>query len=177
MKKIFIIAIAAAMLLCGCGKDKKKTEATVEDKPKNILSYEDKDPKELIPSETEEHGTVIEADPSDDEVPDEEELGEYQHVFMGDTDVVDDGCVGGWVLKVSLKDITINTDNVITTYELDDGAVETAGHLKPGDAALVNFFEAEDGTKVAYELSRVRTEDEALTKDEILEMYGEQNAD
>ncbi|MGN1098645.1 MAG: hypothetical protein ACI4SS_07100 [Clostridia bacterium] len=174
MKKIAAIFLAAVMCIVpGCGKDKKEAEDKA-DMPKNIISYKDKENSELIPDgKTVEVGQVIEAE--EPELPSEEELGEYEEIFM-EGDVVDETSCAGWVISVSLKDITVNTYNKLTKYLLSEEAANTASHLKPGDAVFVHYTtDEETGEKTAYELGRVRVEDEPLTKDEIQEMYGGAN--
>ncbi len=171
MNKKIICLLAAALAaaaMTGCGEDK--------DMPENIISYEEKEGKDLIPvTEAEVGGTEALAGPEDKALPTPEELGEYEEVFM-EGDIVDDHTKGGWVVAVSLSDITINTYNELTTYALEGSAAETAGRLKPGDAVLLSWYAADDGTPVIYELGRVRVEDEALTRDEVIEMYNKANA-
>lgn len=134
--------------------------------PDNVLDFI---AEENGKSGTEEHGEIVEYDP-DSDLPSADELGEYQEVFMGG-DILEDGSVAGWVLAISLKDITVNTYNEITKYTLEGDAKGCVDHVKPGDAVLVSFTEGDDGTKTAYEVGRVRTEDGARTKDEIEQMY------
>ncbi len=179
MKKFCLFALIWAMaVFAGCGGGKEERRAPSPDEmPENIISYEEKEDGEFIPvTEAEEHD-VVEPDAADDEddLPSPEELGEYQEIFM-EGDILDDGSVGGWVIKVSLNEITVNTYNELTTYVVGDEAKGAADRLKPGDAVLVTWHEDGDGRKVADELGRVRVEDEALTKDEIEEMYKNANA-
>lgn len=168
MKKFIAACFAAFMLLSavGCGNEDKP------ELPENIISYENKENSDLIPNgAVEEHGIVIETD-LDEDIPSEDELGEYQEIFMGG-DILEDGSTAGWVLAISLKDITVNTYNKITKYVLDGDAKSCVDYIKPGDAVLLSYTEDEDGTKTAYDIGRVRIEDEALTKDEIEAMYAE----
>ena len=173
-KKIFFaLVLSAMMVLPACG-DKEDKEPPA-DMPENILAHEDG--SELIPVDgVEVGGTEYEAGEEDLRLPTEDELGEYQEIFM-EGDVIDEDTLGGWVVTVSLKDITVNTYNELTTYILDDSAKEAAYHLKPGDAVLLSYYENESGDPVAYELGRVRMEDEPLTREEILEAYGDAEAE
>ena len=168
---MIVVAVTAGMTLRG--NDGGEEELPPKDMPENIIDFNNKTGEDLIPA-TEEHGNVAEADEGDIALPSEEELGEYQLIFMK-SDILDDETWAGWVVDVSLKDITVNTYNTLTTYILADAAKNTAVHLKPGDAVVVSFYENEDGERVAYELERVRVEDEPLTKDEIEKMYKEAN--
>ncbi len=158
-RKIFIAAFALTLLVsaAGCG-DKDKDELP--------YSYENKENSELIPIDgVEEHGYIDDSD--DDGLPSEDELGEYEEILMNG-DILDDGVtVAGWVVRISIKDITVNTYNVLTTYVLESNAKNAADHIKPGDAVLLSYTEDDEGTKTAYELGRVRVEDEPLTKEEI----------
>ena len=76
MKKFsLLIALLLAAVLFGCGEDKPAL-------PKNELAYENKENTELIPDgSVEEHGPVTEASVGD-ELPSEDELGEYHEIFM-----------------------------------------------------------------------------------------------
>ncbi len=162
LKMKFIPVIAAVMLvfLVSCGENDAPDSQTLP------YSYENKENSELIPNGTvEEHGTVVEAS-ADELIPSEDELGEYEEVFMGG-DILDDGGVAGWVLSVSLKDITVNTYNKITVYELAYDVKNIADHVKTGDAVLLYYDETTDGRKVAYDIGRIRTEDSARSMEEI----------
>lgn len=172
-KKIFLaLILSVAMMLPACGDKEDKDPPA--DMPENILAHEDG--SELIPvDEVEVVGTELEASEEDMRLPTEEELGEYQEIFL-EGDIIDEDTLGGWVVSVSLKDITVNTYNELTTYALDDSAMQAAYHLKPGDAVLLSYYENEDGSRVAYDIGRVRMEDEPLTREEILETYGELEA-
>lgn len=166
MKRLCLMALAAAMALTGCGGGEAKKEM-----PENIVSYEDRDGKEFIPVEDTELQSTLDGDgDSGGDLPSEEELGEYQEVFM-EGDILDENTCGGWVVSISLKEITVNTYNTLTRYLLTDAAAETALNLKPGDAVLVVHHEDGEGRQVADDLGRVRVEDEPLTKDEIEELY------
>lgn len=167
MKK-FIIFCLAALLLLSVGGCREKGQT---DMPENIISYDNKENSELIPGGVEEHGVVIEVDP-DEDIPSEDELGEYQEILMGG-DIMEDGSTAGWVLAVSLKDITVNTYNKITKYALGGDASSASDYIKPGDAVLFSYAEDDEGTKIIYDIGRVRVEDEALTKEEIETMYNE----
>ena len=155
MKKFsLLIALLLAAVLFGCGEDKPAL-------PKNELAYENKDNSELIPDgSVEEHGSVTEATVGD-ELPDEDELGEYREIFMKG-DYLDDGRVAGWVLAISLKDITVNTYNKITVYALEGNALNCVDFIKPG--------------KTATEVSRVRVEDDPITQEELEEQLGASDA-
>ena len=169
-----IVAVIAAIAILG-GKEKKE-DAPPVDMPENIIDFNNKTGEDLIPvTETEEHGNVAEATAEDIALPTEEELGEYQEIFM-EGDELGENTRGGWVVAVSLDDITINTYNVLTTYTLAEAAKSTAARLKPGDAVIVDFNVYDDGTAEAYGLGRVRVEDEPLTKDEIEQMQKEAEA-
>ncbi len=171
MNKKFICLVAAGLALAavaGCGEKKEM--------PENIISYKEKEGSELVPVEgVESGGSVAEAGPEDKALPTADELGDYQEVFM-EGDIIDDHTKGGWVVAVSLNGITVNTYNELTTYAFDGDAAGNASLLKPGDAVLLSWYAAEDGTNVVYELGRVRVEDEALTRDEIVDMYNQANA-
>ena len=168
-KKFFAaLALAALTALSACGGDKDEAK---KDMPDNIISYDDKDSSELIPVDgVEIGGTEASASEDDLRLPTDEELGEYQEIFL-EGDIIDEASLGGWVISVSLTDITVNTYNELTTYILEGSAKAAANHVKPGDAVLINHYENEDGQQVAYEIGRVRMEDEPLTKDVIAEMY------
>lgn len=176
MNKKYILALALAALaaLSACSGDKEKN--TPEEMPKNIISYDEKDGSELIPVDGVEIVGNEDTEGWGDTLPSEEELGEYKEIFM-EGDILDEETLGGWVVAVSLKDITVNTYNKLTTYLLDDSAKSAAGHLKPGDAVMLKFYEDESGESVIYDLGRVRVEDEPLTRDEILEAYNKANED
>ncbi len=171
MKKLSLfIALLAAAALFGCGDGGDKA-----DMPKNELAYENKDNSELIPDgSVEEHGSVTEATVGD-ELPDEDELGEYREIFMKG-DYLDDGRVAGWVLAISLKDITVNTYNKITVYALEGNALNCVDFIKPGDAVLMTVRDGDDGGKTATEVSRVRVEDDPITQEELEEQLGASDA-
>lgn len=171
-KKLLIIIIAvviiAVFLAAAAIYTNQEPENEIE-LPTNEFAYENRHNSELIPGGVIENGDVVESGVSDG-LPTEEELGEYEEIFL-EGDYLDDGGVGGWVLAISLKDITLNTYNEITTYVLGEKAKAAADHIKPGDAALVYYSVDPDGRKVAYSVGRVRVEDEPLTQEEIAEMY------
>ena len=162
MKKFsLLIALLLAAVLFGCGEDKPAL-------PKNELAYENKENTELIPDgSVEEHGPVTEASVGD-ELPSENELGEYHEIFMKG-DYLDGGRVAGWVLAISLKDITVNTYNKITTYILDGNGLNCVDFVKPGDAVLMTVQDGPKGEKFATEVSRVRVEDDPVTQEEMEE--------
>ncbi len=176
MNKKFILILTAALMasmLGGCGGEDKKTE----EMPENIISYKEKDGKDLVPvAETEVVGEEAVVDPNAMELPGEDELGEYEEIFM-EGDIINETTVGGWVVAVSQKDITVNTYNELTTYVYEENARNTGIRLKPGDAVVVSFREGEDGVMYANNIGRVRTEDEPLTRDEIESMYKQANGD
>lgn len=162
--------LAAAVLtvaaLPGCG-EKEKPEM-----PENTISYENRDGKDLVPvTETEIAGEEIPYDLDEDALPSEEELGEYQEIFM-EGDIIDDETRAGWVIRVSLKDITVNTYNELTTYVYEGDAYDTAVHLEPGDAVVLTWRKDEDGTDYVSNIGRVRVEDAPLTREEVMEQYG-----
>lgn len=171
-KKLLIITAAAvaAGAAIGTAAVVSRRSGDALELPVNELDYRNREGSELVPGGVEEHGAVLEDYDRLSELPSEDELGEYEEIFL-DGDYLDDGGVGGWVLAISLKDITLNTYNEITTYTLGETAKAAADHIKPGDAALVYYTEEDDGEKVAYKVSRVRVEDEPLTDEEIAEMY------
>ena len=171
-KKLLIIIIAVVIIaafLAVAGIYTKPEPEDEIDLPTNEFAYENRSNSELIPGGVIENGEVVESGVSDG-LPTEEELGEYEEIFL-EGDYLDDGGVGGWVLAISLKDITLNTYNEITTYVLGEKAKAAADHIKPGDAALIYYSVDPDGRKVAYSVGRVRVEDEPLTQEEIAEMY------
>ncbi len=164
MKKRLAAALALMLLFCpGCKKNDEKPDMS-----KNDYAYENKTNSELIPDGTTvEHGDVIESDVSS-EIPSEEELGEYKEILLEGDNISDTSCAG-WVLAVSLKDITVNTYNKITAYKLIGNGKNCVDLVKPGDAVIISFTENDDGTKSAYDVGRVRMEDSPLTKEEIAE--------
>ena len=168
MKKLFAACTVVLILLSFCGCDEETEKA---DLPFNEYAYENRDNSEFIPGKgVVEHGNIVEPDDDDDGIPSEDELGEYQEIFL-EGDIFDDGTVAGWVLSISLKDITVNTYNEITKYTLVGNAKNCVEHVVPGDAVLVYYFEDEQGNRTAFDVARVRVEDEPLTRDEIMEMY------
>ena len=171
-KKLLIIVVAAiviAAFLAVAAIDTNQEPENEYELPVNEFAYENRPNSELIPGGVIENGDVVESGVSDG-LPTEEELGEYEEIFL-EGDYLDDGGVGGWVLAISLKDITLNTYNEITTYVLGEKAKAAADHIKPGDAALVYYSVDPGGQKVAYSVGRVRVEDAPLTHEEIAEMY------
>lgn len=172
MKKSAVVFLALALMLCalsGCGK---KEEAAGEDMPENIISYDEKENFRLIPDgKTVEVGEVEEA--QQEPLPSEEELGEYEEIFM-EGDILDETSRAGWVISVGLKSITVNTYNELTTYLIGETASPTASHIKAGDAVFIHYTaDEETGEKTIYEMGRVRVEDEPLSKEEILAQYGD----
>ena len=165
---VTVIIVIAAVIAIAALRTKPEPEPETE-LPTNEFAYENRPNSELIPGGVTENGDVVESGVIDG-LPTEEELGEYEEIFL-EGDYLDDGGVGGWVLAISLKDITLNTYNEITTYVLGEKAKAAADHIKPGDAALVYYSVDPDGRKVAYSVGRVRVEDESLTQEEIAEMY------
>lgn len=161
LKKFFAATCALVLLLSFAGCESKRDEELP-------YSYDSKENSELIPVDGVEKSG--EADETVDALPSEEELGEYEEILM-QGDIMDDGSVAGWVVSVSLKDITVNTYNVLTTYVLESNAKTAANHIKPGDAVLLSYTEDDEGVKTAYELGRVRVEDTAATKEEIESNY------
>lgn len=165
MRKIFAILISLAVVFsAGC---EKKSEEKEKVKLPEQYSYENKENSELIPNgENEEHGNVVEAS-IDDELPSEEELGEYEEILM-EGDILSETSCAGWVLAISIKDITVNTYNKITKYRLIGEGVNCVDHIKPGDAVLLDYVENDDGTFSAYSVGRVRVEDDPLSKEDIV---------
>ncbi|MCH5187948.1 MAG: hypothetical protein J1F63_06050 [Oscillospiraceae bacterium] len=166
---VAVIIVVAAILAVVAMRTKQEPENEKIELPVNEFAYENRPNSELIPGGVVENGDVVESGVGDG-LPTEEELGEYQEIFL-EGDYLDDGGVGGWVLAISLKDITLNTYNEITTYVLGEKAKAAADHIKPGDAALVYYSVDPGGQKVAYSVGRVRVEDAPLTHEEIAEMY------
>lgn len=167
MNKKIILLAAAVALLSGCAADEEP------EMPENPISYETRDGKDLVPvTETEIVGEEIPYDAGEDVLPSEEELGEYEEIFM-EGDIIDGETKAGWVVRVSLKDITVNTYNELTTYVYEGDAYNTAVHLKPGDAVVLTWRQDEDGIDYVSSLGRVRVEDEPLTREEVMEIYGD----
>lgn len=167
MKKILLLLTVGAMLFASGCKDEPQQSKTEKAKLPKEYSYENKTNSELIPNgETEEHGDIEEWS-LEDELPSEDELGEYEEILM-DGDNLSETSRAGWVLAISLKDITVNTYNKITRYKLVGDGKNCIDHVKPGDAVLLSFVENDDGTLSAYEVGRVRVEDKPLSKDDIL---------
>lgn len=164
MKKNLAAVLAVMLTLCsGC-----KNNGETPDMSKNDYAYENKTNSELIPDgTTEEHGNVTESDVSS-EIPSEEELGEYSEILLEGDNISDTSCAG-WVLAISIKGITVNTYNKITTYNFIGNGKNCVDIVKPGDAVIISFVENDDGTKSAYDVGRVRMEDSPLTKEEIAE--------
>lgn len=173
MKQILPILLTAAMLLSAAGCDKNEEKQGLPDTPYSISNRANED---LIPKGgAEEHGNVVEVDKSE-MIPSEDELGEYEEVFMNG-DYLDDGGQGGWVLAISLKDITINTYNKITTYNLNETTKVAADFIVPGNAVMFYYTEEDDGSKTIYDIGRVRVEDGARTQEEMAQMYAEAGID
>lgn len=173
MKQIMPILLITAMLFPMAGCDKKEGKQESPDLP---YSLSNRTNEELIPSGgVVEHGNVVEVD-KNEMIPSEDELGEYEEVFLSG-DYLDDGGQGGWVLAISLKDITINTYNKITTYNLNESSKSAANFIVPGDAVMFYFTEEDDGSKTIYDIGRVRVEDGARTQEEMAQMYAEAGID
>ena len=166
---LLIVAVIAAAAIFGGKREEEWTPP--DDMPENIIDYNNKTGDDFVPVDgVEEHGNVAEVNEEDMRLPSEDELGEYQEIFMNG-DLIDEDTIAGWVVEISLKDITVNTYNTLTTYAIEESAMSTAVHLKPGDAVTVKYHEDEKGNRSAYDLGRVRVEDEPLTKEEIEQMY------
>lgn len=165
MKKLLMILMTLMLIFAaGCEKETDQKEKV---KLPDEYSYENKENFELIPNgENEEHGNVVEAS-LEDELPSEEELGEYTEIFM-EGDQLSDTSRAGWVLAISIKDITVNTYNKITKYKLIGEGKGCIDRVKPGDAVLLDYVENDDGTFSAYSVGRVRVEDKPLHKDDIV---------